>query len=252
MIDEVVPAGKRLLEESAVGVGKRSELQVPLEGVVAIDERRRARDLLGRLHHVGVFEAVAQAKRTVVVEVIPQPHVRRRCLLHDSRERRMRIERSHHRQPSRVARAEHADTPVVPGHILEEPFDRVVGIGTFVDGLRVLAVARLTEHHEGPFGLEPPADVLQDDDVAVGEEIPERGGDAGRRVLADAIRRSREEDRQLACLILWRVHLGVQPNAVAHRDHVLGAYERRSRWRLGRLARSGCDNHDSRDGDESK
>ncbi len=79
----------------------------------------------------------------------------------------MRVEHPHHRQPCAVAGAGHADTAVVVRHVLQQPFDRVVGVGAFIDGLVVLRIARLPEHDELPFGLESPANVLADDDVSI-------------------------------------------------------------------------------------
>ena len=184
------------------------------------------------------------------MEVVAQPHVRGRRLRHDGRQRRMRIERAHHREPGRVARPDHADAAVVPGHVGEQPFDRVVGVGALVDRLRVLAIARLPQHHERALGLEPPADVLQHDDVAVGRAV-RRGAaaDAGGRVLTDAVRRAREDDRQRLGDAGRHVHLGVEANAVAHRDHVLGARERRGGWCLA--CRAGATTVTIGDRDES-
>ncbi len=108
----------------------------------------------------------------------------------------MRIERAHHREPRRVARADHADASVVVGHVLEQPLDGVVGVGALVDRLGILAIARLAQHHELAFGLEAAANVLQDDDVAVRGKIDQRRRDAGRRVLADAVGRPLKDDRQ--------------------------------------------------------
>jgi hypothetical protein len=167
MADEVVPGRERLVEIAAIGVPQRAELEIPVVGVVAIDQRRGRSDFLRGLHHVGVLEAVAQSECAVVMEVVAKPHVRRRRHRHDRLQRRMRIERAHHRQPRRVARADHADASVVVGDVLEQPFDGVGGVGALVDRLRILAIARLAQHHEPALGLEAPANVLQHDDVAI-------------------------------------------------------------------------------------
>ena len=200
MADEIVPGRQRLAEVPAIGVRQRAELEIPVVGVVAIDQRRGRGHLLRGLHHVGVLEAVAQAERAVVMEVVADPHVCGRGHRHDGLERGMRIERAHHREPRRVTRADHADAAVVVGDVLEQPLDGVVGVGALVDRLRVLAIARLAQHHELALGLEAAANVLQHDDVAVGGKIDERRRDAGRRVLADAVGRPLKDDRQLVRL----------------------------------------------------
>ena len=73
--DEVVPGGDLLVQVLPVRVGQRPEVEVPVEGVVAIELERL--DVLAAFHHRRVLEGVAQAERAVVVEVVTQPHVGR-------------------------------------------------------------------------------------------------------------------------------------------------------------------------------
>src|SRR5262245_41137047 len=103
-----------------------------------------------------------------MMKIIADPHIRRRGLLNGSLERRMLIEHAHYSQPRAVARARHTDAPVIIWDIFEQPIDRVVRVGAFIDSVLVLRIARLPEHDELPLGLEPPANILRDDDVAVG------------------------------------------------------------------------------------
>ena len=124
------------LKYFAIDVRQRAELQIPLEGVVAV-ELEVGVDLV-RLHHGDVLEAVAEAKGAVVMEVVAEEHVGRRGLRRHRLEGRVRVEHRHHRQPAVVADAEHADPAVVVRHVLEEPVDGVVGVGAFVDGLGVV------------------------------------------------------------------------------------------------------------------
>src|SRR5688500_12226838 len=67
MTDEIVPGGKLAVEELRIGIRKWSKVQIPLVGVVAIDDVCGIGDLFRRLHHVGVFESVTETNRPVVM-----------------------------------------------------------------------------------------------------------------------------------------------------------------------------------------
>ena len=74
---------------------------------------------------------------------------------------------------------------------------------------------------EGAFRLEPAAQVLDDEDVAVVRQLLEGGGELGRRLVGYAVRRAAEQDRQRSRL-LSRTHDGsLQMNPIAHGDHDL-------------------------------
>ena len=154
-----------------------------------------------------------------MVEVVAEPHVRRRRLRHDGLQSRVRVEHRHDREPRAVAGARDADPSIVTGYVGEEPFDGVVGIGALVDALRVLALARLPEHDEGSLRVESSSNVLHRDEEALGGEFGERCRDAHRVQVAGAIGRSQQQNRQRATRGLWRVHLRVEPLAVTHRNH---------------------------------
>ncbi len=98
----------------------------------------------------GVLEAVAEPERTVVMEVVAQEHVRRRRLGRGRLERGVGLEQGHDRQPAVIRDAEHADAAVVPPDVLDQPVDRVIGVGPLVDRLGVGRVARGSDHHERP------------------------------------------------------------------------------------------------------
>jgi hypothetical protein len=84
----------------------------------------------------------------------------------------VRIQHRHDGQPPRVRHAEHADPPVVPRHVPQQPLDRIVAVGALVDRLGVPPVARRPQHHEVAFGAEPTADVLEDEDEAFLRQPP--------------------------------------------------------------------------------
>ena len=136
----------------------------------------------------------------------------------------MRISERHRCRPSVVRDAEHPDPTVVIGHVLHQPVDRVVSVGGFVDRLRVAPLsgaARRPLHNELPLGLEPPANVLEDEDVSVVGQLPEAAIEDGGAPI-DSVGRPLEDHGQRALLIFRRVNVGIQAHAVAHRDHDVG------------------------------
>ena len=187
------------------------------------------------------------------MEVVADEHVGRRRLRRHGLERGMRIEHRDDGEPTRVRHAHHPDAPVVVRDVLDEPLDRVVRVGALVDRLRILLVAHLAEHHELPFGLVSPADVLVHEDVAVARQLGVRA--AERRLGAlDAVGRADHDDREIAGEAARDEDVRVQLHPVAHGDHRLGLVERRDRRRAlgGRLLTGQRDRgqHESReDGD---
>ena len=152
------------------------------------------------------------------MEVVAEEHRRRRRLWRYRFERRMRIEHRHHREPTQIRDAEHADAPVVARHILEQPLDRVVRIGALVERRGIARRARRALHDERPFGTELSAQVLKREDVAfVGQRLEIRDKVAGGTV--DAVRRALHDDRQRCGLGGRREDLRVKTHAVSHCDH---------------------------------
>jgi len=130
----------------------------------------------------------------------------------------LRLDRRHDRRPAGIGDTEHADASVVALHVLEQPVDRVVGIGALVQRLRVARRARRALHHERAFGSELAADVGEHEDVAlVCQRLEVHVEGVGR--VRDAVRRPRHDDRQRLPLILRDKHLRVQAHAVARRNH---------------------------------
>ena len=72
-------------------------------------------------------------------------------------------------------------------HVFEQPLDGVVCIGAFVDGFRVAPVAHLPLHHELALGMEASADVLEREDVSVGDQVRIEMRDAKRHTIFGAI-----------------------------------------------------------------
>ena len=163
MGDEVVPGRHLALEVAGVDVAQCPELQVPLVGVVAVELEVEVD--LGRLHHRDVFEAVAEPKRPMMMEVVTEELIGRRRLRRDRLEGRMRLQHTHDREPPAVGDAEHADAAVIVGNVFEQPVDRVVGVGPFINRLGIATIPRRPVHDELSLRLVAAADVLEDEDV---------------------------------------------------------------------------------------
>ena len=183
VLDEVLPRRQRRGEE----VRERALLEVPLEGVVLV--KLRLAPPLGALDADDVLVAVAQAEAALVEEVVAEPGVAHGRLRRERLERRVRLEQRHDRQPPRVGDPEDAHPAVVVPHVLDQPLDRVVGVGRLVDALLVLGEARGAVHDELPLGLVLPADVLEGEDVAVGDQFSVVAVEPLRAPAADAVGR---------------------------------------------------------------
>ena len=247
--DVVVPGGNLSVQVLRVHVRERTEAEIPVERVVAIEGERLY--VLAGLHHGRVLEAVTQSERAVVVEVVAEPHIGRGRLRRDRLEGRMRLECAHDGGPSVVRHAQHAHPSVVTAHVLQQPVNGVVGVGALVERRSVALGARRALHDERAFGSELPADVLEDEDVAfvgerleVGSEVPCGAGDAVRRPL--------EDDRQRPRRVPRREDLRAQPHAVARRNHHVDYFEAVGGGvdRLRLLRRSRVDDERGDEGEE--
>src|SRR6266576_2778882 len=103
MLDEVVPGGQLPVEVALVRIGKCAKPQVP--GVSVL--------LLRAFEQGGVLEAIAQAERAVMMEVIIDEHVIGGCLLAGCLQCGMRIKQRLGHQPARIGNSPHADSAIV-------------------------------------------------------------------------------------------------------------------------------------------
>ena len=152
------------------------------------------------------------------MEVVAEPHVGRRGLRRDRLQRRVWLDRRHDGGPPVVRHTEHADPAVVVRHVLQQPFDGVVGVGALVEAGGVARSAGRPLHHERAFGAELAADVLEHEDVAFVRQRLVVAHEAAVRAL-DAIGRAPQDDRQRPRLVLRCEDLGVETDAVARRNH---------------------------------
>ena len=99
----------------------------------------------------------------------------------------MRVDHAGRGIEPRIRDPEHADSAIVPGNVLQQPLDRVVGVAALVDVGRLPFVGNVRRDlFELPFRQEPPADVLIDKDVPGFDEVLARSQRC--RELVDAVR----------------------------------------------------------------
>ena len=93
------------------------------------------------------------------------------------------------------------------------------GVDVNSDGLRILPVTVETLHFKDAFGSIPPADVLENKNVAFFSEIPQIPPEGVLWPDGDAVGGSEDDDGKLFVVSDGRIDGGVEPNAVPHRDH---------------------------------
>jgi len=237
MRDEVVPRRYLCLEILRIRVRQRAELEVPVVSIVNVEGKVILP--LRRFHHSRVLEAVAQAERTVVMEVVAEKHVRGAGLRARRAKRRMRVEQRHGRCPPPVRHSHNSHATIVPRHVLHQPVNGVVRITRFVDRAFHLGVARRAQHHELPLTLVAAAQILRYDDVAVASQLVHRLSwrDRFNDALTYPIRRTYQQHRQSLARASGNKDLGVEPYSVAHWNHHRVAVER-SVYRSNRCGKS--------------
>jgi len=226
---QVVPELHLALEVALVHPRERTERQVEPVAVerLIVEPRPGLRRRLGpRPAEAGVeAERVGQVERAVVMPVVTDEPVGDRRLRRDGFQRGVMGDGAHRRVEPGVRDAVHPDLAVMVGHVLQQPFDRVVGVRRLVDVLR----PRLRRHVrpdilELALRHQPSANVLVDEDVPVADEQVRRAEAAAvgiRAVGRHAVRRPVEENRVRSRGVLRDVNRGEQLHPVAHRHLVL-------------------------------
>ena len=139
----------------------------------------------------------------------------------------MRFDERHGGEPAAVGNSGFAGAAVVVGDILDQPVDCVVRVGAFVDRVRVFGIARVALHDERAFGAVAAADVLKDEDVAVGNhlaveiELPR----VAFLIVCEAVGSAREEEWERLLGVFRDVNFGVELDAVARGNHHVGFAE---------------------------
>src|SRR5439155_5977648 len=169
MRDELVPGGYRAVEVFRAGIRERSQTQVPVESVGLVELEVEVR--LRRLHQRGVLETVAEAESAVMVKVIAQELVFRRRLFGGGSKRRMRVQERHRGEPAAVRDAQNSHAAIMIRNIFQQPVDAVVNVCALIDGVGITPAARIPEHHEVAFGPVASANVLENEDVSLRNEL---------------------------------------------------------------------------------
>src|SRR6185503_2821115 len=122
------------------------------------------------------------------------------------------------------------------GHILNYPVDRVVCVGSFVDGFPISRITQRTQHDELSFRFEATTNVLKSEDVPVFNQLLENAARKGSIGSINAVGRAIKKNWQWSAVRLWRVDYGVQFYVVAHWNHLFELVE--TVRRIGRVGLS--------------
>ncbi len=213
------------------------EPEVPVIPVVAVELERRRRSAWP-FHARRVLHTERLPECALMKEIVAHPGVGHRGLRRDRFEGGVRIHTGDPREPSRIGHAHHPDAAVVVRNVLDEPVDRVVGVGRFVHAFRVLRIMQRAVHHELPGRLARAACVLEHEGVAIPRQfLISRPEGAGLEVPVDAVGRPDQHDRQRRCRGLRRDDDGMERHAVPH--PIDTSRRSQSSARVGSCARGG-------------
>lgn len=114
--------------------------------------------------------------------------------------------------------AKDADTAIVLGHVLDEPFNGVIGVGGFIGSFGVAEID-VGGQVECAFGLEAAAQVLDNENVAVvGEFKPACRHRCG-SLVGNSVGSAIHEYRQRSGSIEWGEDNRLEVDTVAHGNH---------------------------------
>ena len=240
--DLIVPQRARSGREKLTQRAERSLLEEPLVAVVrAVLERhplaRLGRRVVLRAERTVERKVRRQHERAAVVGVVAlAEQINHRRLGRGGLDGGVRVDDARRRVEARIRDAPDADASVVVGDVVDQPIDGVVHVRARIDiGGRFLLVEVRGHLDEFALGLEAPAHVLVDEDVARLVEI--LGGSEvarGRREMvlavgvlavarvgdAHAVGRADHQERVRLRLVLGHVDGGEEFHAVAHGDAV--------------------------------
>ena len=212
-----------------VDVGELAKPQIPGVSIIDIEIEIRVLVLVRLLEH-RVLDGVALAQRTVAMHVVVHPLVDGRCLLADRLERRVRLEQRHPGGHPIVRDAVHPNFAIVVGDVLHQPVDAVVGVGRLAGRFRIGKIHRRGQP-EDSFRLEAPAQVLDDEDVAVLRQLLPARWNLGQRSARHPVWCSAKENGKRPGLIDRRKDHRLQMHAVADGNHhfpeTVGGWRRR-------------------------
>ena len=215
MAGKVGPRRLVPMEMFGIHVAQSAEPKKPLVRVEPVEGKRGELLAVDRGH---ILEPVAQPKGAVVTEVVAQEHVIRRSLGGRRLQGWVRIEERHHRRPAVVRNPMHAHPAIVVRQVFDQPIDRVVGVGRFVDTRGITGCPSRPNHRERAFGAVLPPNILANDQILIANQrgIALQLTATGR---LSVIRRSDQQDRKRRGRRLRAPDHRIELDAVAHRDH---------------------------------
>src|SRR5580704_4988049 len=139
MVDGFVPVRNRTVKILPIDIGERTEIEIPLEGVVGFEIEMGVLVFVGLLEH-RIFEVVTLAQSAVAVIVVVHPLIDGGGLLADGFQRGVRMKKSERGGESVVGDAVHAFVAIFVWNILDQPVDSILGVGGFVGRVGIVLV----------------------------------------------------------------------------------------------------------------
>src|SRR5262249_11783920 len=155
-------------------------------GVPFVEEKMSVGGLL-RLFQDGVLERVAQPEGAETMVIVVHPLIDGGGLLADRLQGRMRPQQGGGRRISIVGNTADSHPPIVVRYILYQPIDRVPAISC-LDSSLARGYGGISGEAEGALRLEPPPDVLYDEDVSVRGERLDAVGYGGECLGGNTVR----------------------------------------------------------------
>src|SRR3984957_3039087 len=216
MLDEAGAGGEFVYPGGLSGSGERACMQKEIVGVLI---QFAEGVFLGALHTLRVVVAIGLAESSIVEEVVAHPHVDHGGLGRDGFYGGVRVDASGLREKSGIGNAEDPDTAGVVGNVFDEPRNGVVGVGAFVNQFGIFVIDHGPGHNESAFGFVAAANIFENEDVAVLDQLGVASVDAVGVGFVDAVRSAFHEDGEWVGGVFGGEDHGMEFDAVAHGDH---------------------------------
>ena len=136
----------------------------------------------------------------------------------------MGLQQSHRGGEAEVGNSEDSHS-AVGRDMVNQPIDRVVGVGRLVDGFRVAQV-HLRRQFERALRLETPAQILENEDISVLRQFLEVGRNRLRSFIRHSVWGALEKNGERLSLADGGQDHGLQTDAIPHRHHDFLVLER--------------------------
>ena len=136
----------------------------------------------------------------------------------------MRVDARHHGQEARITGSHHSDPSVVASDVLDEPLDRVVGVGALVCCVPILVISERAHHHEVALALVSSANIFGDIDVAVARQLRALAEERRAAGSIHTVWRALHQDRERRGDVCRLQNHCMKLDPIAHRDHCFAAH----------------------------